>query len=63
MTVPQLAEVLERAREHALPGREAYERDAILWELRELLQPPKPRPFPLRLVRRPKASDLAVGGH
>jgi hypothetical protein len=49
LTVAQIAEVLDRARDAALPGQQAAEQNATLRALRELLQPPKPPP--LRIVR------------
>jgi hypothetical protein len=51
LSIPQLAAVLERARDAALPGRECCARDGVLRELRELLQPVTPPKPPLRLVR------------
>jgi hypothetical protein len=42
--IKEIAEVLERARTAALPGREACERDAILCALHQLLAPVKPPP-------------------
>jgi hypothetical protein len=37
LTIEALAATLERARSHALPGREVVERDGVLRELRHLL--------------------------
>jgi len=44
LTIPAVAEVLDRARDSAPPGREAAEANAVLRSLWQLLQPPKPVP-------------------
>jgi hypothetical protein len=54
--IVELMHALESAYNHALPGREAVERDAMLRELRRLLEqrahaPRRRAPLRLRLVR------------
>ena len=51
MKIDEVMRELERAWQHALPGRQSCERDAVLRELHRLQQqPPMREPAPLRLV-------------
>jgi hypothetical protein len=51
LTITDVAAVLERAWNAALPGKETCERDGVLRELQRLHLPAPVKPLHLRLVK------------
>jgi hypothetical protein len=56
MDVARILHELERAWSHALPGREAAERDSVLRELWRLVQQQRPVGAPIGKIRKQDAT-------